>query len=131
MVKNLDLGHRDKKSGIPVLLRSVKVQHGNRPHPVSSIALANGISQLAIGLSDGTVLFYRLLDQYLFANSNNLTNLPKPRVVHESKGEPITGLGFREPKTTNDPKTDYLYLFIVTPNHAYSNQVLEGGVRGP
>ena len=130
MLKIWDLEHSDKKSGIPVLLRSVKVQHGNRPHPVSSIALASGLSHLAIGLSDGTVLFYRLLDQYLFANSNNLTNLPKPRVVHESKGEPITGLGFREPKTTDDPKTEYLYLFIVTTNHVYSYQVTGRGSGG-
>jgi vacuolar protein sorting-associated protein 11 len=29
-----DLEHKDKKTGAPLLLRSAKVQHGNKPHPV-------------------------------------------------------------------------------------------------
>jgi vacuolar protein sorting-associated protein 11 len=34
LLKLWDLEQADKKLGSPALLRSVKVQHGNRPHPV-------------------------------------------------------------------------------------------------
>lgn len=34
-LKVWDLQNTEKKTGAPVLLRSVKVQSGNRPHPVS------------------------------------------------------------------------------------------------
>ena len=34
LLKIWDLEKNDKRSSSPVLLRSVKVQHGNRPHPV-------------------------------------------------------------------------------------------------
>lgn len=131
--------HKDKKTGTPLLLRSVKVQHGNRPHPVcnsiiswvksfisniscqvSTLSLSSTLSHLAIGLADGTVLLYRHLDQSLFAGSNNLTSLPKPKLIHESPTEPITGLGFREPDEDKQDKEKDLYLFIVTTNRVLS-----------
>lgn len=75
---------------------------------------------MAIGLGDGTVLLYRNLDQSLFSGSTSLTALPKPKTIHESPTEPITGLGFREHSTaTRDsdrPEKDPLVLFIVTTN---------------
>ncbi|KAJ3715949.1 hypothetical protein DFJ43DRAFT_838133 [Lentinula guzmanii] len=131
LIKIWDLGKKDKRTTAPLLLRSAKVQPSNRPHPVSTIALSSNLSHLAIGLGDGTVLIYRHLDQSL-ASSGSLTALPKPRTIHESPTEPITGLGFREPiphsfnpasdatpKHSREP-TDHnnsnLYLFIVTTN---------------
>lgn len=35
-LKIWDLQTSEKKTGAPILLRSVKVQSGNRPHPVST-----------------------------------------------------------------------------------------------
>jgi vacuolar protein sorting-associated protein 11 len=64
------------------------------------------------------VLLYRNLSQSLVSGSTSLTAIPKPRTVHESPTEPITGLGFREP-TDENPN---LYLFVVTTNHVLSYQ---------
>ncbi|KIM77475.1 hypothetical protein PILCRDRAFT_76651 [Piloderma croceum F 1598] len=141
LLKIWDLEKVDKKlsMGTPVLLRSAKVQTGNRPHPVSSIALSDTLSHLAIGLADGTVLLYRYLDQSIFSSSTSLTSIPKPRTIHESPTEPITGLGFREPifSSIAEPQTnghthdkdkdkdrekDNLYLFIVTTSRVLSYQ---------
>ncbi|GBE90218.1 hypothetical protein SCP_1900670 [Sparassis crispa] len=116
-LKVWDLENADK-TGAPTLLRSTKVQSGNRPHPVSTIALSAALSFLAIGLGDGTVLLYRHLDQSIFSGSTSLTSLPKPRVIHESPAEPITGLGFKEP----DEDNPNVYLFIVTTNHVLTYQ---------
>ncbi|THH12547.1 hypothetical protein EW146_g7591 [Bondarzewia mesenterica] len=116
----LKIWHLEKtdKNGFPVLLRSLKVQHSNRPHPVSTVALSATLSHLAIGLGDGTVLLYRHLDQSISSSSSSLTALPKPRVIHESPTEPITGLGFKEP-TTESPN---LYIFIATTNSVLAYQ---------
>ncbi|KAF8306968.1 hypothetical protein DL93DRAFT_2178260 [Clavulina sp. PMI_390] len=120
LLKIWDLEHRDQ-SNAPTLLRSVKVQHGSRPDPVTTVALSSTLSHLAIGLGDGTVLLYRNLDQSLFSGSTSLTALPKPKTVHESSTEPITGLGFREPLhptgsrvSEKEKEAEQLILFIVT-----------------
>lgn len=42
LLKIWDLQHTDKHTGYPVLLRSVKVQYDNRPHPVSEYTLFFG-----------------------------------------------------------------------------------------
>ncbi|KAI0934915.1 hypothetical protein AcV5_006605 [Taiwanofungus camphoratus] len=125
-LKVWDLESSDKKTGAPVLLRSTKVQSGNRPHPVSTIALSAALSYLAVGLGDGTVILYRHLDQSVFSGSTSLTSLPKLRVVHESPTEPITGLGFREP----DEDNSNMYLFIVTTNRVLSYQASGKGSGG-
>ena len=68
------------------------------------------------------VLLYRYLDQFIFSSSTNLTSLPKPKSIHESPTEPITGLGFREPSPSNKEK-DHHHLFIVTTSRILSYQV--------
>jgi len=73
------------------------------------MAVSELLGYLAIGLADGTVLLYRHVSSSL-QSSSSLTSFPKPRVIHESPTEPITGLGFRE-ATEEIPNT---YLFIVT-----------------
>ncbi|KDQ61289.1 hypothetical protein JAAARDRAFT_55962 [Jaapia argillacea MUCL 33604] len=141
LLKIWDLGKIDKKTGSPNLMRSVKVQYGNRPHPVSTIALSASLSHLAIGLGDGTVLLYRHLDQSLFSGSTALNGLPKSRLIHESSPpEPITGLGFKEPSPSDDPSnpnpnkekdaSSFLYLFIVTTNKVLSYQATGKGSGG-
>lgn len=87
------------------------------------MALSSSLSHLAIGFGDGSVQLYRHLDQSLFSGSNSLTALPKPKTVHESPSEPITGLGFREPQSTpntGDKSDALLHLFIVTTNRVLS-----------
>ncbi|KAG9036460.1 hypothetical protein FRB95_008758 [Tulasnella sp. JGI-2019a] len=115
LLKIWDVEHFDKRTGSPLLLRSIKIQTGSKPHPVSTIALSDSLSHLAIGFGDGSVMLYRNLDQSLFSGSTSLTALPKPKTVHESPTEPITGLGFREPNLPLKPG-DVLDLFIVTTN---------------
>ncbi|KAF8898758.1 hypothetical protein BD779DRAFT_1485409 [Infundibulicybe gibba] len=126
LLKIWDLGAIDKKAGPPQLLRSVKIQLGNRPHPVSTVALSESLSHLVIGLGDGTVLLYRHLDQSL-STSTALTSVPKARTVHESLTEPITGLGFKEPTEENPA----LFLFVVTTNRVLAYQVSGKGSGGP
>ena len=84
---------------------------------MSSIALTSNLSHLAIGLGDGTVLIYRHLLQSLTTSPTAITSLPKARVIHESQ-EPITGLGFREPRSqaVADAASATVSLFIVTTN---------------
>ncbi|KAJ7456594.1 hypothetical protein FB451DRAFT_1143264 [Mycena latifolia] len=102
----------EKKAPSPPLLRSTKMQF-TKPHPVCTIALSANLSHLAVGFADGTVLLYRHIDQSI----NNNTALLKPRTVHESPTEPITGLGFSESKS----------LFVVTTNRVLSYQVSGAG----
>ncbi|KAL0946382.1 hypothetical protein HGRIS_012612 [Hohenbuehelia grisea] len=125
LLKIWDLSVKDKTTGAPLLLRSTKVQVGNRPHPVTTIALSAQLAYLAIGLGDGTVIFYRHLDQSISASSS-LTSVPKPRVIHESPTEPITGLGFKEP-TEDNPN---VHLFIVTTARVLSYQASGRGSGG-
>ncbi|KAI3602873.1 vacuolar membrane protein [Moniliophthora roreri] len=138
LLKIWDLNQKDKRTTAPLLLRSVKVQLSNRPHPVTTLALSATLSHLAIGLGDGTVLIYRHLDQALAASSTSLTAIPKPRVIHESPTEPVTGLGFREPTPApaHDSKSKdkienmadpNLYLFISTTNHVLVYQATGRG----
>ncbi|KAG6900207.1 hypothetical protein C0993_001472 [Termitomyces sp. T159_Od127] len=125
LLKIWDVVNRDKKTNAPVLLRSVKLALGNRPHPVSTVALSASLTHLAIGLGDGTVLIYRHLDQAL-TSSNSLTSLPKPRTINDSANDPITGLGFKEPNGDNPNYS----LFIVTINRVLSYQVTGKGSGG-
>ena len=60
------------------------------------------------------------------SSSNSLTSVPKPRTIHESPTEPITGLGFKEP-TEEIPS---LYCFIVTTNRVLSYHVTGRGSGG-
>ncbi|WWC88408.1 uncharacterized protein L201_003319 [Kwoniella dendrophila CBS 6074] len=122
----------------PILVRNTRIQHGQRPHPVSSIALTSNLSHLAIGLGDGTVLLYKHLLQSLTTSPTSLNSLPKARVIHESN-EPITGLGFREPNYSSSPTSHQssgssssnigISLFIVTTNRILSAPV-SGNSKG-
>ncbi|WAQ88535.1 hypothetical protein PtA15_9A662 [Puccinia triticina] len=103
ILKIWNLRHEDKQSSAPQLLGFSKIQNGNRPHPVTTLALSLNLSYLAVGLADGTVLLYRNLDQALVsaASATHISRpppvLPKPKIIYTSP-EPITGLAFRSPK---------------------------------
>ncbi|KAJ7225912.1 hypothetical protein GGX14DRAFT_422961 [Mycena pura] len=105
----------EKKATAPPLLRSTKIQL-TKPHPVCTMALSASLSHLAVGFADGSVLLYRHIDQSI----NNNTALLKPRTVHDSPTEPITGLGFSGSKS----------LFVVTTNRVLSYQVSGAGSGG-
>lgn len=125
LLKIWDLHKFDKATGIPLLLRSVKVNTNNKPHPITCVTLSRTLSHLAIGLGDGTILLYRNLDQSL-ASSNSLTSMPKLRTIQESPAEPITGLGFKEP-SEDQPN---LHLFVTTTNRVLSYQATGKGHGG-
>lgn len=63
------------------------------------MAITATLSHLAVGLADGTVLLLRQLDQYLQSASTSASaapaGIPKPKLVHSSPSDPVTGLGFR------------------------------------
>lgn len=126
ILKIWDLETIDKKTDSPILLRSAKIPHPAGPHPVSTVALSNALTYLAVGLANGTVLLYRQLDQSIFSGSTSLTALPKPKVVRESPTEPVTGLGFKEP-TEENPN---VHLFVVTTNNVLSYQASGKGSGG-
>jgi len=95
---------------------------------ISCVTLSEALSHLAIGLADGTVLLYRHLS--LSSGSSSLTAVPKPKVIHESPTEPVTGLGFRE--HSPDDAAQHLFLFIVTTNHVLAYQASgKGGSAQP
>ncbi|RKP11319.1 hypothetical protein BJ684DRAFT_22127, partial [Piptocephalis cylindrospora] len=70
----------------PILLRSIPVRTGERPYPVTSLALLGSLEQIALGFADGQVILVTgdiLRDRSL-----------KQRCLHSSP-EPITSLGYR------------------------------------
>jgi len=81
IIKIWDLDKQDKYKGIPICLRTIKVNHGGKPFPVSTIAVLDNLAQIAVGLANGVVVLIRgdLKDFYT-----------KQKVIHESD-EPVTG----------------------------------------
>ncbi|KAI9312216.1 hypothetical protein BX666DRAFT_1866701 [Dichotomocladium elegans] len=88
----------------PTCIRSIKIQHGAKPYPVTTIAVLDNLSQLAIGLASGVVIHIR--------GDLSKDRTIKQKVIYEGE-EPITGLGFRE-------QTKSTILFIVTTNSIMS-----------
>ncbi|CEP09879.1 hypothetical protein [Parasitella parasitica] len=89
---------------VPTLLRTIKIQHGGKTYPVSTFAVLENMSQLAIGLANGVVILIR--------GDLSKDKTTKQKVIYEGE-EPITGLGFRE-------QTKSTILFIVTTSSIMS-----------
>ncbi|OAC97684.1 hypothetical protein MUCCIDRAFT_154612 [Mucor lusitanicus CBS 277.49] len=89
---------------VPTLLRTIKIQHGGKTYPVSTFAILENMSQLAIGLANGVVILIR--------GDLSKDKTTKQKVIYEGE-EPITGLGFRE-------QTKSTILFIVTTSNIMS-----------
>ncbi|KIJ21243.1 hypothetical protein PAXINDRAFT_96096 [Paxillus involutus ATCC 200175] len=142
IMKIWDLGKTDNRTGGPTLLRTAKVQPAGKPHPVTTLALTQTLSFLAVGLADGAVLLYRHLDQSLSSASS--TPIPKPRIIQDIPTEPVTFLGFTSAptfattdvltagavaspspafvSTTNPPPTLTLIIVTTSSTYAYSIQ---------
>lgn len=97
VLKIWNLKQDDKRTGSPRLLASGRVAYGSRSHPVSTFAITPTLSLIAVGMADGTVLMLRQLDQYLRAvtATSGPATIPKPKLVHATPGQPVTGLGFK------------------------------------
>lgn len=106
-VWNLDKMNKNTKS--PVCLRTIKVNHAGKISPVTSIAILDSMSQMAIGLENGTVILMRgdiLRDRFT-----------KTRIIHEGKGA-VTGLGFKE-----EGKQTLLYIVTNSSIYLYNTLV--------
>ncbi|KAG2183841.1 hypothetical protein INT44_008852 [Umbelopsis vinacea] len=87
----------------PPCTRTIKIQHGGMVYPVSACAVSTfavleNLTQIAVGLANGTVILIR--------GDLQKERTTKQKVIHEGS-EPITGLGFRE-------QTKSIILFMVT-----------------
>lgn len=71
---------------------------------MSTFAITASLSLVAIAYADGSVLILRQLDQYIQSSgssaftsasaANAPAAIPKPKLVHSSPSDPVTGLGF-------------------------------------
>ncbi|CAG8448752.1 2420_t:CDS:10 [Acaulospora colombiana] len=80
VIKIWDLDKQDKSKGTPQ--RTIKVNHGGKPFPVSTFAVLENLGQIAVGLANGVVVLIKgdiYRDRYT-----------KQKVIHESE-EPVTG----------------------------------------
>ncbi|KAG9302922.1 hypothetical protein G9A89_022339 [Geosiphon pyriformis] len=100
IIKIWDLDKQDKSKGTPICQRTIKVEHSKKPFPVTTFAVMENMSQIAIGFTSGIVI--------LIKGDISRDRYTKQRIVHDSD-EPITGLGFREESRS-------IILFIVTIN---------------
>jgi hypothetical protein len=66
----------------PSCLRTIKIQHNEKPFPITTFATVENMAQMAVGLANGTVLLYRL--------DLLKDKATKPKVIYEGQ-EPITG----------------------------------------
>ncbi|ORY88576.1 hypothetical protein BCR35DRAFT_288786 [Leucosporidium creatinivorum] len=124
----------------PTLLRSARINPTTRPHPVSSLALAPGLTHIVLGLADGTVVAFRHVDQLVEASlagaghaavngagtgsggSAGVLGLGKLRVLYEGK-EPITDLGIAGMGAAGPSRrggATATTLFILTTSHVLS-----------
>ena len=60
----------------------IKIQHGTKPYPVSTVAVLDNMSQLAVGLTNGVVIHVR--------GDLSKDRTVKQKVIYEGE-EPITG----------------------------------------
>jgi len=108
-IKVWNLDKMNKNTKTPVCLRTIKVNHAGKISPVTSIAILDSMSQMAIGLENGTVILMRgdiLRDRFT-----------KTRIIHEGKGA-VTGLGFKE-----EGKQTLLYIVTNSSIYLYNTLV--------
>ncbi|KAG0324131.1 hypothetical protein BGZ99_002190 [Dissophora globulifera] len=87
VIKLWDLDKPDRTKPGPTLERSIRVNQAGNAFPVSSLAVLENLSQIAVGLANGTVV--------LISGDLMRERTTAQKIVHQND-EPITGLGFRE-----------------------------------
>ncbi|XP_066929796.1 vacuolar protein sorting-associated protein 11 homolog [Clytia hemisphaerica] len=87
MIKVWNFDKINPSTGNPTCVRMLRALAGNRAVQVSSIAVHENLSQMAVGFVDGTVTIIK----------GDITNSrhSKARTIHEDK-YPITGLAFKQ-----------------------------------
>ncbi|RMX79803.1 hypothetical protein D0869_08039 [Hortaea werneckii] len=113
-LKVWNLDQTEKKTGHPKLLCTLRVQNQRKTFPVIDIAVTTDLAQLAVGFGNGAVTVVR--GDFIHDRGT------KQRTVFESE-EPITGLEFREAKTTA--------LYIATTSHIRALAISGGGQGTP
>ncbi len=100
MVKVWNMDKEDK--GGSRLVRAVKIQAASETNGVTCLACLDDLSQLTVGLADGSVI--------LFAGGDLLReNNPKARLVLEKSGSAVSGMGFLQQGSA-------VVLFVATLN---------------
>ncbi|KAF9291984.1 hypothetical protein BGZ88_006635 [Linnemannia elongata] len=87
VIKFWDLDKPDRNKPGPTLERSIRVTQQGNAFPVSALAVLENLSQVAVGLANGTVV--------LIYGDLMRERTTAQKVVHQND-EPITGLGFKE-----------------------------------
>ncbi|CAG8654153.1 12108_t:CDS:2, partial [Racocetra fulgida] len=59
IIKIWDLDKQDKSKGTPTCQRTIKVNHGGKPFPVSALAVLENLGQIAVGLANGVVVLIK------------------------------------------------------------------------
>ncbi|KAF9350881.1 hypothetical protein BGX34_000945 [Mortierella sp. NVP85] len=87
VIKLWDLDKPDRNKPGPTLERSIRVNQTGNAFPVSVLAVLENMSQIAVGLANGTVV--------LISGDLMRERTTSQKIVHQND-EPITGLGFKE-----------------------------------
>ncbi|KAI1314698.1 hypothetical protein EDD11_001867 [Mortierella claussenii] len=87
VIKLWDLDKPDRNRPGPTLERSIRVNQAGSTFPVSALAVLENLSQIAVGLANGTVV--------LISGDLMRERTTAQKTVHQND-EPITGLGFKE-----------------------------------
>lgn len=95
------------KTGTPVCMRSIPL---NKINAVTTFAALEDMSQIALGLFNGSVVL--IYGDILYERN------PKQRLLHRPSDLPVTGLGWRE-------KSQNTTLFVVTLHQVFSYTMTE------
>lgn len=89
VIKLWDLDKPERNKPGPTLERSIRVQQSGNAFPVSALAVLENLSQIAVGLANGTVV--------LISGDLMRERTTAQKIVHQND-EPITGTAQRTRK---------------------------------
>ncbi|KAL1924471.1 uncharacterized protein VTP21DRAFT_4125 [Calcarisporiella thermophila] len=104
IVKVWDLDRQEKGKNTPLCVRTIRLQHDSKPYPASCLAILENMSQMAVGMANGSVIIIR--------GDISRDRTVKQKVIYDGN-EPVTGLGYREQHKSTT-------LFIVTTSRIYT-----------
>ena len=82
IIKIWELDKQDRSKNSPTCRRTIKVETKSKPFPVSTFAVLENMSQIAVGLANGNVVLIR--------GDIQRERSTKQRIVYEGE-EPVTG----------------------------------------